>query len=102
MQEGATGRDVYLPPGGWVDYQTGQAYSGGWHAIEAGRIPVVMLVRDGAAIPHAALAQSTMQIDWGHLELVVFSREATRSRALVSVPGDETLHALSLLRQDGG
>ena len=45
---GATGRDVYLPAGQWIDYQTGKLYAGGWHKIEAGPIPVVMLVRDGA------------------------------------------------------
>ncbi len=59
FEEGATGRNVYLPPGGWIDYQTGRAYAGGWQRIEAGEVPAVILVRDGAAIPHAAVAQST-------------------------------------------
>ena len=31
FETGTTGRDVYLPPGQWIDYQTGQAYSAGWH-----------------------------------------------------------------------
>ena len=29
MQTGATGRDVYLPGGKWIDYQTKRVYSGG-------------------------------------------------------------------------
>jgi len=45
-----TSRDVYLPQGQpqgqWIDYQTNKVYSGGWHNIQAGQIPVVMLVRE--------------------------------------------------------
>ncbi len=56
MHENATGRDVYLPPGTWIDYQGGKSYDGGWHHIEAGQLPVVMLVRNGTVIPQIALA----------------------------------------------
>ena len=35
-------------------------------------MPVVMLVRDGAAIPRAGPTQSTGEIDWHSLELKVF------------------------------
>jgi beta-galactosidase len=42
MEAGMTGRDVYLPPGQWIDYQSGKSFSGGWRKIEAGPIPVVM------------------------------------------------------------
>ena len=52
MHENETGRDVYLPPGTWIDYQTGKAYAGGWQKIEAGKIPEIILVRDGTV--HAA------------------------------------------------
>ena len=63
-------RRVYLPPGGWTDYQTGARYAGGqWHEIEAGAIPIVVLARDGAAIPHAAVAQHTGLIDWDAIEV---------------------------------
>jgi len=27
-------------------------YSGGWHRIEAGKIPVIMLVKEGTSCPH--------------------------------------------------
>ena len=39
MHEGVNSRQVYLPPGNWIDYQSGQSYAGGWHKIEAGKIP---------------------------------------------------------------
>ena len=45
----------------------------GWHRIEAGPIPVVMLVREGAAIPHIAVAQSTAFMDWSKLDVEVFA-----------------------------
>ncbi|MGD8786405.1 MAG: alpha-xylosidase, partial [Phycisphaerales bacterium] len=62
LLESVNSRDVYLPPGWWIDYQTGNVYAGGWHHIKAGDIPVVVLVRDGTVIPHIGLAQSTAQM----------------------------------------
>lgn len=63
-------RRVYLPPGNWVDYQSGEHYAGErWHEIDAGEIPVVLLARAGSAIPHAALAQHTGAIDWRRITL---------------------------------
>ena len=47
LLESGTGRDVYLPRGKWIDYQTGKVYEGGYQTIEAGRIPCIILVRDG-------------------------------------------------------
>ena len=58
MEDGPV-RNVYLPPGLWTDYQTGETYAGErWHSIRAGEIPAVLLVRSGAAIPHARLARA--------------------------------------------
>jgi alpha-D-xyloside xylohydrolase len=77
LMEDVPGRDVYLPPGLWIDYQSGETYEGsGWHHITAGEVPIVVLVRDGAAIPHVELAQSTSHIEWQEIELVVFGSEA--------------------------
>jgi len=98
VEAGATGRDVYLPPGQWIDYQTGKAYAAGWHRIEAGRIPVVMLVRDGAVIPHIALAQSTMQMDWSKLDLVVFA-SGDQAEGLVCLPSDRVLRKVSVAKR---
>lgn len=87
--DSATSRRVYLPAGGWIDYQSGRAYEGGrWHVIPAGQIPIVLLVRDGAAIPHAAVAQSTAQIDWKRLELRVFAARDGEATGLVALPGE--------------
>jgi alpha-D-xyloside xylohydrolase len=99
LEAGTTGRDVYLPPGEWIDYQTGKAYEAGWRRIEAGEIPVVLLVRDGAAIPHAALAQSTSRIDWSKLEMVVFSRRSPRAEGLVCLPSDGVRRRVALTRK---
>ncbi|MGD1089844.1 MAG: TIM-barrel domain-containing protein [Verrucomicrobiota bacterium] len=101
MEENATGRNVYLPPGSWIDYQTGKSYDGGWHQIEAGQIPVVMLVRDGTVLPHIALAQSTMQMDWSKLELVVFAKNVTTAKGLICLPSDNELHELALTDENG-
>ncbi len=80
-------RKVYLPPGDWIDYQTEKKYEGGrWHEIVAGEVPIVVLVRSGAAIPRAAVAQSTGDIDWENLELRVFSSDGSPATGLVALP----------------
>jgi alpha-D-xyloside xylohydrolase len=102
MHENETGRQVYLPPGEWIDYQTGKDYSGGWQKIEAGEIPAIILVRDGTVIPRIALAQSTAQMDWSKIELLVFAKDATTAHGSIFLPGDNALGELTLEKQDGG
>ncbi|MCF8358308.1 MAG: alpha-xylosidase [Prolixibacteraceae bacterium] len=95
--EEVTSRNVYLPGNGkWIDYQTGNVYSSGWNTIEAGEIPVVMLVREGAAIPHIKLAQSTKFMDWSKLELKVFG-DGT-AKALVCLPEDNILKEVEVTK----
>jgi alpha-D-xyloside xylohydrolase len=97
MLENTQSRDVYLPGNHkWIDYQTGKTYASGWNRIEAGEIPVVMLVRDGAAIPHINLAQSTMQMDWSQLELKVFSIDTDKAEGMICLPSDNKLQYLGL------
>jgi alpha-D-xyloside xylohydrolase len=96
MHENETSRQVYLPPGTWIDYQSGKNYSGGWQKIEAGKIPEIILVRDGTVIPHIALAQSTAQMDWSKIELVVYAKDATTAKGLIFLPGDNAVHELTL------
>ena len=99
IMEEAPDREVYLPPGSWIDYQGGRVYEGArWHSMRAGRLPVVMLARDGSAIPHADLAQSTGGIDWHSLELRVFCARAEGAEGLVCLPEDGELRALRLER----
>jgi alpha-D-xyloside xylohydrolase len=100
--ENVTKRDVYLPEGNWIDYQTGKIYPGGWHNIEAGKIPIVVLVRDGSVIPHIALAQSTSLMDWSKLDLVVYSTESGKASGLVCLPSDKILHTVSLVKNGNG
>jgi alpha-D-xyloside xylohydrolase len=100
LHNGETTRDVYLPPGTWIDYQTGKAYAGGWQKIEAGKIPEIILVRDGSVIPHIALAQSTAQMDWSKIELRIFAKDATTAKGLIFLPGDSELHELTLTKEN--
>ncbi|SFB81443.1 alpha-D-xyloside xylohydrolase [Xylanibacter ruminicola] len=68
LLESGNSRNVYLPKGKWIDYQTGKVYEGGYQTIEAGEIPCIILVKDGSVIPHAPLAQRTDQINWNAIE----------------------------------
>jgi alpha-D-xyloside xylohydrolase len=102
FETGATGRDVYLPPGQWIDYQTGKPYEGGWHPIQAGPVPVVALVREGAVIPHIKLAQSTKDMDWSNLELVVYATTAKSAEGLLCLPSDNVLHRVTLAARRAG
>jgi alpha-D-xyloside xylohydrolase len=87
LMESGEGRRVYLPPGDWIDYQTGKPYAGGrWHQITAGQIPVVLLVKNHSVIPHVAPAQSTNDIDWKNVELRVFGTDGATASGLFALP----------------
>jgi alpha-D-xyloside xylohydrolase len=48
LMEEAPDREVYLPPGSWIDYQNLKVLEGArWHNMQVGELPVVLLVRDG-------------------------------------------------------
>ncbi|HEX2741364.1 MAG TPA: TIM-barrel domain-containing protein, partial [Rubrobacter sp.] len=100
--EEARSREVYLPPGLWTDYQSGETYEGArWHHVPAGEVPVVMLVRDGTAIPHVGLAQSTDRIDWSEIELRVFGAGDSAGGYFCD-PSDGELRFLRLSREADG
>lgn len=82
-------RMVYLPPGDWIDYQSGRVYAGEkWHQMDEADIPIVLMVRSGSVIPQASLAQHTAGIDWGRLSLRVFATSNTATvSGLVAIPG---------------
>jgi alpha-D-xyloside xylohydrolase len=100
-------RNVYLPPGEWIDYQTGESYDGGkWHEIKAGTneaspVPIVLLARAGAAIPVAAVAQSTKDVDWDNLELRVFAADDEPVAGHVALP-DGRVHDVKISRGADG
>jgi alpha-D-xyloside xylohydrolase len=87
LMESAAGRRVYLPPGDWIDYQTGRTYAGErWQQITAGEIPVVLLVKNHSVIPHVKVAQSTDDIDWKNVELRVFSTDNAAASGRFALP----------------
>jgi alpha-D-xyloside xylohydrolase len=102
MLESGTGRNVYLPPGSWIDYQTGRSFTDGWHFIEKGDIDIIILVRDGAVIPHIKLAQSTMEMDWSELELKVYTVAGNEAKGVVCLPADNELHEITLAGTEKG
>ncbi|HYD53541.1 MAG TPA: hypothetical protein VEA99_12975, partial [Gemmatimonadaceae bacterium] len=55
-----------------------------------------MLVRDGAVIPHAEVAQSTAQIDWRRLELRVYATGEGAATGRVALP-DAPAHAVRVV-----
>jgi alpha-D-xyloside xylohydrolase len=93
-------RDVYLPEGKWIDYQTGRVYGGGYHTIQAAGIPAIILVRDGSVIPHIRLAQSTAEMDWSRIDLKLYAADATQAEGLLCLPGEDRLYPLSVSVKD--
>jgi alpha-D-xyloside xylohydrolase len=108
--EAADHRSVYLPPGGWVDYQTGRRYQGAaWHDIRAGAVPIIVLAKSGTVIPHMGLAQSTAQMNWSEIDLRVFGAGDGPVAGLFALPGGEggaqrsaMVHRLELMPGPGG
>jgi alpha-D-xyloside xylohydrolase len=101
LEANTTSRNVYLPPGKWIDYQSRKTHEGGWHKIEAGEIPIVLLVRSGSAIPTIELAQSTAQMDWSNIKLSIFAADKEEATGLICLPADQTLRKLKLSARDG-
>lgn len=89
-------RDVYLPPGEWIDYQTGKEYNGGWYHIESGEIPVVVLVRKGAVIPHIAPALSTKFMDWSNIVLKVYGTGIKEAKTVIVLPDEKKIQQIEL------
>ena len=88
-------RNVYLPGGKWIDYQTGKIYASGWNKIEAGPIPAIILIRDGAAIPQVDVAQSTDRIDWTTLKWKSYLVDKKIAKGLLFLPTDTDVHELT-------
>lgn len=94
FEQGSRKRDVYLPGGEWIDYQTGKVYPKGWHTIEIGEIEAIIMVRSGAILPKLAVAQSTDDLDWTKVDLQVFAEKGEAS-GFFYMPGMEEVLALS-------
>ena len=94
LLESGNSRTVYLPKGKWIDYQNGKVYDGGYQTIEAGKIPAIILVRDGSLIAHAPLAQRTDQIDWSKVEMKAYKVDAPKCTGLLFKPGDAKIQII--------
>lgn len=90
FETGKVSRKVYLPPGSWIDYQSGKIYEGGrWFEIEAGAIPIVLLVKNHTILPLVKPAQNTSEIDWDAVELKVFSSDNAPLKGQFVLPGED-------------
>lgn len=97
METAITEREVYVPEGKWIDYQTGKVYEHGWQTIVAdGELPIIMLVRDGSVLPHVELAQSTKDINWNKIELKVYSVDEKQASGLICLPSDNILQPVKV------
>ena len=94
LLESGNSRTVYLPKGKWIDYQSGKVYDGGYQTLTTGRIPAIILVRDGSIIPHVPLAQRTDQIQWDKVELKTYRAAAQQCTGLLFKPGDKQLQEI--------
>ena len=102
MCEETATRRVYLPPGTWIDYQTGRSYDGArWHEIAAGPIPVVLLVKNHTVLPQLAVAQSTSAMNWNDVQLRVFSTDGGIAEGDFALPGGADGGGVRSLRVDG-
>lgn len=88
LMETGTHRTVYLPKGKWIDYQTGKVYDQGYQDITVGKIPCVILVRDGSLIPTVPVAQSTSEIRWDKMTWTPYRAAATECTGYEYKPGD--------------
>ena len=78
-----------------------RSYSGGWHSIAAGPIPIVVMVREGSVIPHIELAQSTLYMNWSELDLIVYATDSEKAKGQICLPSDQVLRSLSLVKKEG-
>lgn len=95
LLESGDSRSCYLPKGKWIDYQNGVVYEGGYQTIKVGKIPAVILVRDGSLIPHAPLAQRTDKIDWNKVDMKEYKADAKTCTGLLYKPGDKSIQVIT-------
>lgn len=91
MLEDGDSRNVYLPgKDKWIDYQTGKVYNPGWVNVKCGKLPIIMMVKDGTALPHVPVAQSTADIDWNKITWKKYLADKKKATGLLFRPGDTT------------
>lgn len=96
MLEDGTSRDVYLPgKDKWIDYQTGKVYNPGWNHVECGELSIVIMVKDGSAIPHIPVAQCTDQLKWDKITWKQYKADKKTTNGLLCLPSDGKLQKVS-------
>lgn len=91
MLEDGDSRNVYLPgKDKWIDYQTGKVYNPGWTNVKCGKLPIIMMVKDGTALPHVPVAQSTADIDWNKITWKKYLADKKTATGLLFRPGDSS------------
>ena len=96
MLEDGTGRDVYLPgKEKWIDYQTGKVYNPGLNYVECGELAIVIMVKDGSAIPHVPVAQCTDQLKWDKVTWKQYKADKKTAEGLLCLPSDGKLQKVS-------
>ncbi len=96
MLEEGTEREVYLPgKQKWIDYQTGTVYNPGWQRIKTGKLPIIILVKDGSAIPHLPVAQSTDRMDWNKVTWQTYKADAKKCTGIFFKPGDKEIQTVT-------
>jgi len=102
FEAGSVKRQLYLPPGLWIDFQTNKPYTGaGWHTIETERLSVIILVRAGTILPQINLAQSTDFMDWRNILLTVYSNGDQPVSGSLFPPGNSEILHFSAVRDKG-
>jgi alpha-D-xyloside xylohydrolase len=103
LEAGQNQRQVYLPPGYWIDYQDNEIYQGkSWHSIKAGEIPGIILIRNGAVIPEITPGLSTESMNWKTIDLKNYAIEESGSSCVLYLPGDRKIKAISLEKKKSG
>lgn len=96
MLEDGTSRDVYLPgKDKWIDYQTGKVYNPGWNHVECGELSIVIMVKDGSAIPHIPVAQCTDLLKWDKITWKQYKADKKTTNGLLCLPSDGKLQKVS-------
>lgn len=78
LQEGAKTRDIYLPPGGWFDYDSGEYFAGGHHKRPVSLDSLPLYARAGAFVFGQPVIQHVGEMPGRDLILRVFPAEQSR------------------------
>jgi len=101
LEENKNKRQVYLPHGKWIDYQTRKLYDGGqWLMMEARELPGIILVKNGSIIPHIQLAQNTDEMDWSAIDLLIFSENNKEASGAFVEPRTGKINSLKATYQN--